>query len=203
MGVQIAKKEQKLGLRAASACTLTFKDLKIPEENIIGGTGRGYRMAIEVINEARIGIAGQMVGLAQGAFDKAVPYTHERRQFGQPVGYFQGMQFQIAEAAIKIEAARLLTYNAARRKEEGRNFTKEAAMAKFYSSRVAQKVAGSAIEWVGAGGFTRKTGNEKFWRDSKIVSHPLVRIAGLLIPSAQYEGRNLWRHIQHSAPDYL
>ena len=99
MGVQIAKKEQKLGLRAASACTINFEDLKIPEENIIGGIGQGYRMAIEIINEARIGIAGQMLGLAQGAFDKAVPYTHERRQFGQPIGSFQGMQFQIAQAA--------------------------------------------------------------------------------------------------------
>ena len=185
MGVQIAKKEQKLGLRAASACTLTFENLKIPEENIIGGVGQGYRMAIEIINEARIGIAGQMLGLAQGAFDKAVPYTHERRQFGQPIGYFQGMQFQIAQAAIEIEAARLLTYNAARRKEEGKNFTKEAAMAKFYSSQVAQKVAGSAIEWAGGVGFIRETGIEKFWRDSKIVGRPLVWIAVLLKSSAQ------------------
>jgi len=185
MGVQIAKKEQKLGLRAASACTLTFEDLKTPEENIVGGIGQGYRMAIEIINEARIGIAGQMVGLAQGAFDKAVPYTHERRQFGQPIGYFQGMQFQIAQAAIEIEAARILTYNAARRKEEGRTFMKEAAMAKFYSSQVAQKVAGSAIEWAGAIGFTRETGIEKYWRDSKIVSHRSIRIAGLLIPYTQ------------------
>jgi short/branched chain acyl-CoA dehydrogenase len=185
MSVQIAKKEQKLGLRAASACTLTFEDLKIPEENIIGGIGQGYKIAIGVINEARIGIAAQMLGLAQGAFDKAVPYTHERKQFSQPIGYFQGMQFQIAQAAIEIEAARLLTYNAVRRKEEGRSFTKEAAMAKFYSSQVAQKVAGSAIEWAGAVGFTRETGIEKFWRDSKIVSRPSARIAVVLIPSAQ------------------
>jgi len=181
MGVQIAKKEQKLGIRAASACTLNFEDLKIPEENVIGGIGQGYRMAIEIINEARIGIAGQMLGLAQGAFDKAVPYTYERKQFGQPIGHFQGMQFQIAEAAIEIEAARLLTYNAARRKEERKNVTKEAAMAKFYSSQAAQKVAGSAIEWAGGVGFTRETGIEKFWRDSKIVRHLPVRIAVLLI----------------------
>ena len=185
MGVKIAKKEQKLGIRAASACTLTFEDLKIPEENIIGGIGQGYRMAIEIINEARIGIAGQMLGLAQGAFDKAVPYTCERRQFGQPIGYFQGMQFQIAQAAIEIEAAHLLTYNAVRSKEEGRNFTKEAAMAKFYCSQVAQKVAGRAIEWAGGVGFTRETGIEKFWRDSKIVGHPLAQVAVLLKSSAQ------------------
>ncbi len=172
MGIQIAKKEQKLGIRASSTCTLNFDDLKIPEENIIGGLGQGYKVAIEILNEGRIGIAGQMIGLAQGAFNKAVPYTYERKQFGQPVGHFQGMQFQIAQAAIEIEAARLLTYNAARRKEEGKNFTKEAAMAKLYASQVAQKVSGSAIEWAGGVGFTRETGIEKFWRDSKIVSHP-------------------------------
>lgn len=111
-----------------------------------------------------------MLGLAQGAFDKSVPYTYERKQFGQPVGTFQGMAFQIAEAAVELETARLLTYNAARRKEEGKSFTKEAAMAKYWSSVVAQKVAGSAIEWAGGVGFTRETGIEKYWRDSKIVS---------------------------------
>jgi short/branched chain acyl-CoA dehydrogenase len=180
MGIQIAKKEQKLGIRASSTCTLNFDDLRIPEENVIGGIGRGYKVAIEILNEGRIGIAGQMLGLAQGAFDKAVPYTYERKQFGQPIGHFQGMQFQIAEAAIEIEAARLLTYNAARRKEEGKDFTKEAAMAKFYSSQVAQKVSGSAIEWAGGVGFTRETGIEKFWRDSKIVSHLVIPSAALL-----------------------
>ncbi|KAH9970451.1 acyl-CoA oxidase [Russula compacta] len=142
MGIQIAKKEQKLG----------------PAENVIGGEGLGYKIAIEILNEGRIGIAAQMVGLAQGAFDKAVPYT----------GYFQGMAFQIAQAAIDLESARLLTYNAARRKEEGRNFTKEAAMAKYWASVIAQRVSGQAIEWAGGVGFTRETGIEKFWRDSKI-----------------------------------
>ena len=187
MGIQITKKEEKLGIRAASACTLTFEDLKVPDENIIGGIGQGYKMAIEIINDARIGIAGQMLGLAQGIFDKVVPFTYERKQFGQPIGHFQGMQFQIAQAAIEIEAARLLTYNAARRKEEGNNVTKEAAMAKFYSSQVAEKVAGSAIEWAGGVGFTREAGIEKFWRDSKIVSHPLVPSVVLLIRQrAQY-----------------
>ncbi len=118
----------------------------------------------------RIGIAAQMLGLAQGAFDKTVPYTYERKQFGQPVGTFQGMAFQIAQAAIDLESARLLTYNAARRKEEGRSFTKEAAMAKYWASVVAQRVSGQAIEWAGGVGFTRETGIEKYWRDSKIVS---------------------------------
>jgi len=168
MGIKIAKKEQKLGIRASSTCTLDFDDLKIPEENIIGGEGKGYKIAIEILNEGRIGIAAQMLGLAQGAFDKAVPYTYQRQQFGQPIGTFQGMAFQIAQAAVEIETARLLTYNAARLKEEGANFTKEAAMAKYWSSVIAQKVAGSAIEWAGGVGFTREAGIEKYWRDSKI-----------------------------------
>lgn len=111
-----------------------------------------------------------MVGLAQGAFSKAVPYTYQRHQFGQPVGTFQGMAFSIAQAAIDLEAARLMTYNAARRRDEGKPFTKEAAMAKYFASVVAQKVSGQAIEWAGGIGFTRETGIEKFWRDSKIVS---------------------------------
>ncbi|KAH8106344.1 acyl-CoA dehydrogenase/oxidase [Cristinia sonorae] len=168
MGIQIAKKEQKLGIRASSTCTLNFDDLKIPEENVIGEVGKGYKIAIEILNEGRIGIAAQMLGLAQGAFNKAVPYTYQRSQFGQPVGTFQGMAFQIAQAAIDIESARLLTYNAARRKDEGLEFTKEAAMAKYWASVVAQKVSGQAIEWAGGVGFTRETGIEKFWRDSKI-----------------------------------
>ena len=119
-----------------------------------------------------------MVGLAQGAFDKAVPYTYERKQFGQAVGTFQGMAFQIAQAAIDLESARLLTLNAARRKEEGRSFTKEAAMAKYWASVVAQRVSGQAIEWAGGVGFTRETGIEKYWRDSKIVSLLPIRPAG-------------------------
>ena len=118
----------------------------------------------------RIGIAAQMLGLAQGAFDKAVPSTYERKQFGQAVGTFQGMAFQIAQAAIDLETARLLVYNATRRKEEGLSFVKEAAMAKYWTSIVAQRVSGQAIEWAGGLGFTRETGIEKFWRDSKIVS---------------------------------
>ncbi|KAL9712418.1 hypothetical protein Ac2012v2_003656 [Leucoagaricus gongylophorus] len=168
MGIQIAKKEQKLGIRASSTCTLNFDDLKIPVENVLGGEGQGYKIAIEILNEGRIGIAAQMLGLAQGAFDKAVPYTYQRKQFGQPIGNFQGMQFQIAQAAVDLETARLLTYNAARKKEEGKHFTKDAAMAKYWTSQVAQRVSGSAIEWAGGVGFTRETGIEKYWRDSKI-----------------------------------
>ncbi|KAG6829798.1 hypothetical protein H0H87_010139 [Tephrocybe sp. NHM501043] len=168
MGIEIMKKEQKLGIRASSTCLLNFDNLRIPKENIIGGEGKGYKIAIEILNEGRIGIAAQMLGLAQGAFDKAVPYTYQRTQFGQPIGTFQGMQFQIAQAAIELESARLLTYNAARLKEEGRPFTKEAAMAKYWASQVAQKVSGSAIEWAGGVGFTRETGIEKYWRDSKV-----------------------------------
>lgn len=168
MGIEVAKKEQKLGIRASSTCTLNFDGVKVPVENVIGGEGNGYKVAIQILNEGRIGIAGQMVGLAQGAFDKAVPYTLQRKQFGKLVGEFQGMQFQQAEAAVQIEAARLLTYNAARLKEEGKSFVKEAAMAKYYSSVIAQKVSGAAIEWTGGIGFTRETGIEKFWRDSKI-----------------------------------
>ena len=199
MGIQIAKKEQKLGIRASSTCTLNFDDLKIPAENVLGEVGKGYKVslltfishadspltsalqiAIEILNEGRIGIAAQMIGLAQGAFNKAVPYTYQRQQFGQPIGTFQGMQFQIAQAAIDIESARLLTYNAARRKDEGKDFTKAAAMAKYWSSVVAQRVSGSAIEWAGGVGFTRETGIEKYWRDSKIVSITMVMIVSKL-----------------------
>ncbi|SCZ88273.1 BZ3500_MvSof-1268-A1-R1_Chr2-1g04301 [Microbotryum saponariae] len=168
MGVEIAKKEKKLGIRASSTCTLNFDNVKVPAANLIGEEGKGYKIAIEILNEGRVGIAGQMVGLAQGAFNKAVPYTFQRQQFGQAVGSFQGMQMQFAEIATEIEAARLLTYNAARLKEEGQPFTKQAAMAKWYASVVAQKASGAAIEWAGGVGFTREVGIEKFWRDSKI-----------------------------------
>lgn len=134
-----------------------------------------------------------MIGLAQGAFNKAVPYTYQRQQFGQPIGTFQGMQFQIAQAAIDIESARLLTYNAARRKDEGKDFTKAAAMAKYWSSVVAQRVAGGAIEWAGGVGFTRETGIEKYWRDSKIVSQSVpgrssFELTCLRTQGAIYEG---------------
>lgn len=174
------------------------------------------QIAIEILNEGtyyvdiwlcaclivrlgRIGIAAQMVGLAQGAFDKAVPYTYQRHQFGQPVGTFQGMAFSIAQAAIDLEAARLMTYNAARRRDEGKSFTKEAAMAKYLASVVAQKVSGQAIEWAGGIGFTRETGIEKFWRDSKIVGYkhnPFIWAA-----TKTWIGCNLRGNIKHPATD--
>jgi hypothetical protein len=159
-----------LGIRASSTCTLDFDEVVVPAKNVVGEIGKGYKIAIEILNEGRIGIAAQMVGLAQGAFDKSVAYAYQRKQFGKPVGEFQGMAFQFAEVQTKIEAARLLTYNASRMKEEGKNFTKEAAMAKWYSSVVAQEAAGKAIEWAGGVGFTRETGIEKYWRDSKSES---------------------------------
>jgi short/branched chain acyl-CoA dehydrogenase len=161
MGVEIAKKEKKLGIRASSTCLLNFDDIKVPKENIVGEIGKGYKIAIEILNEGRIGIAAQMIGIAQGAFDKSLGYAYQRKQFGKAVGEFQGMAFQFSQIATEIEAARLLTYNAARLKEEGRVFTKEAAMAKLYASQVAQKASGAAIEWAGGVGFTRETGIEK------------------------------------------
>ncbi|KAI9634718.1 putative acyl-CoA oxidase [Dioszegia hungarica] len=168
MGVQIAKREKKLGIRSSSTCVLSFDDVKIPKENIVGEIGKGYKIAIEILNEGRIGIAAQMVGIAQGAFDHAVTYAYQRKQFGKYIGDFQKMGHDFAEAAIKIEAARLLTYNAARLKEEGRPFTQEAAMAKWYASTIAGEVTGAAIEWAGGVGFTRDLPLEKYWRDSKI-----------------------------------
>lgn len=202
MGITIAKKEQKLGIRASSTCALSFDDLRVPAENVLGGEGKGYKIAIEILNEGRIGIAAQMLGLAQGAFDKAVPYTFQRTQFGRPIGTFQGMQFQQAQAAIELEAARMLTYNAARRKEEGREFVREAAIAKYVASQVAQKVSGAAIEWAGGVGFTRETGIEKYWRDSKIVSdvsRPMFRATLTLL---MMTGCDLRGYFKHSATDY-
>jgi alkylation response protein AidB-like acyl-CoA dehydrogenase len=150
----------------------------------------------------RIGIAAQMLGLAQGAFSASVPYTYQRSQFGQPIGTFQGMAFQIAEAAIQIESARLLTYNAARRKEEGKEFTKQAAMAKYWSSVVAQDVSGKAIEWAGGVGFTRETGIEKFWRDSKIVSASCSMRKIGFAHRLFFVGSHLRGDVQHPAADY-
>lgn len=168
MGVQIAKKEKKLGIRASSTCQIAFEDLKVPEENVLGEVGSGYKIAIEILNEGRIGIAAQMLGIAQGAFDNAMPYLFQRKQFNSLIGDFQGMQHQYAQIAVDIEAARLLTYNAARLKEEGKPFVKEAAMAKLYASQVAEKSSSKAVEWMGGVGFTRDVPVEKFYRDCKI-----------------------------------
>jgi len=191
-GIEVAKKESKLGIRASSTCTLNFDGVKVPEENILGEVGKGYKYAIEILNEGRIGIAAQMIGLAQGAFDHALPYMFQRKAFGQPIANFQGMQHQYAQAATDIEAARLLTYNAARLKQEGKNFVKEAAMAKLFSSQIAERVASQAIEWMGGVGFTRDFPVEKYYRDAKIGSIyegtsniQLQTIAKLLAPLYQ------------------
>ncbi|TPX70581.1 hypothetical protein SpCBS45565_g01676 [Spizellomyces sp. 'palustris'] len=168
MGVKIAKKEIKLGIRASSTCALSFDDVEVPAENVLGEVGKGYKYAIEILNEGRVGIAAQMIGIAQGAVDEALPYMYQRKQFGTPIAEFQGVQHQVAQIATEIEAARLLTYNAARLKEEGRSFVKEAAMAKLYASQVAEKAASKAIEWAGGVGFTREFPLEKFYRDAKI-----------------------------------
>ncbi|PVV00746.1 hypothetical protein BB560_004860 [Smittium megazygosporum] len=168
MGVQIMKKEQKLGIRASSTCSLNFDNIKVPEENVLGELGKGYQIAIGILNEGRIGIAAQMLGIAQGAYDYTLPYLFQRKQFGKEIGNFQGMQFQYAQVATQIEAARLLTYNAARLKEEGVSFITEAAMAKLYASQIAEKSSSRCVEWLGGVGFTREFPAEKFYRDCKI-----------------------------------
>jgi alkylation response protein AidB-like acyl-CoA dehydrogenase len=169
-GFSVGKKEDKLGIRASSTCELLLDKCKVPKENILGEEGKGYKVAIETLNEGRIGIGAQMVGLAQGVFDYGLQYTKEREQFGKPISSFQGMQFQLAQAATELEAARLMVYNAARLKEAGKSFTKESAMAKLYSSQLAQKIASLMVEVLGGYGFTREYPVEKFYRDSKIGS---------------------------------
>jgi len=167
-GIEIGKPEDKLGIRASSTCPVTFTDCKIPASNVLGEVGKGYKYAIEILNEGRIGIGAQMVGLAQGAFDVTMPYLFQRTQFGSAIGDFQGMEHQYAQAATDIEAARLMVYNAARLKENGQPFIKEAAMAKLYAAQVAERVSSKCIEWCGGVGFTRDFPAEKFFRDSKI-----------------------------------
>ena len=167
-GLIIGKREDKLGIRASSTVQLNFDNLKIPKENIVGEVGKGYKIAIEILNEGRIGIAAQMLGIAEGAMELALPYTYQRKQFNTYIGDFQGMQFQFADAATDIETARLLTYNAARLKMAGLPFVKEAAMAKLHASRVAERVSSKAVEWMGGMGFIKESGVEKFYRDCKI-----------------------------------
>lgn len=167
-GLSISKKENKLGIRASSTCEILLEDCRVPKENVLGEVGKGYKVAIETLNEGRIGIGAQMIGIAQGAFDAALAYVQERKQFGKAISEFQGVQFQLARMATDIEMARLLVYNAARTKMNGQNFLKEAAMAKFYSSEVAERVSSQAIDLFGGYGYVKEYPVEKYYRDSKI-----------------------------------
>ncbi len=167
-GFSVGKKEDKLGIRASSTTELILDNCKVPKENVLGEVGKGYKISIETLNEGRVGIGAQMLGIAQGAYEAALKYTAEREQFGQAIGSFQAVQFQLAEMALEIEATRLLVYNAARLKDAGKPFLKEAAMAKLYSSRCAEAVSSKAIELFGGYGYVKDYPVEKFWRDSKI-----------------------------------
>nr|WP_153820490.1 acyl-CoA dehydrogenase [Polyangium spumosum] len=193
-GFSVGKKENKLGIRASSTCELVLEDCEVPAENVLGEVGKGYKIAIETLNEGRIGIGAQMIGLAQGAFDQAMRYMGERKQFGQSIASFQGMQFQYARVATEIEAARLMVYNAARRKDAGLPFVKEAAMAKLFSSEVAERAASMCVEFFGGVGFTKEYPAEKFYRDAKIgkiyegtSNMQLATIAKLL--QSEYEAK--------------
>ena len=167
-GFAVGKKEDKLGIRASSTCELILEDCRIHESQVLGEVGKGYKVAIETLNEGRIGIGAQMIGLAKGALGHAVQYTKERRQFGKTIAEFQLVQGQIARMATEVEAARLLVYNAARLRDAGRPFLTEAAMAKLYSSEVAERVTSMAINLYGGYGFVKDYPVEKFWRDAKI-----------------------------------
>jgi alkylation response protein AidB-like acyl-CoA dehydrogenase len=167
-GFSVGKKEHKLGIRASSTTELILEDCVVPRENVLGEVGKGYKASIETLNEGRIGIGAQMIGIARAALEAALAYTTERLQFGKRINEFQGVQFQLAEMATEVEAARLMVYNAARLKDAGRNFVKEAAMAKLYSSRVAEAVSSKAIELFGGYGYVTDYPVEKYWRDAKI-----------------------------------
>jgi len=167
-GFTVGKKENKLGIRASSTTELILEDCVVPKENVLGEVGRGYKTSIETLNEGRIGIGAQMIGIARGALECSLRYTTERQQFGKSINEFQGLQFQLAEMATELEAARLMVYNAARMKDARQNFVKEAAMAKLFSSRAAERITSKAIEMYGGYGFVKDYPVEKFWRDSKI-----------------------------------
>jgi alkylation response protein AidB-like acyl-CoA dehydrogenase len=167
-GFSVGKKEDKLGIRASSTCELLFENCEVAVENVLGEVGKGYKVAIETLNEGRIGIGAQMVGVASGALHAATEYAKTRQQFGKSVSQFQGLQFQLAEAATQLEAARLMVYNAARLKDAKQPFLKEAAMAKYFSSKMAERVCSTAIDIFGGNGFTKEYPVEKFYRDAKI-----------------------------------
>lgn len=167
-GFKVGKKEDKLGIRASSTCELLFENCEVPATNVLGEVGKGYKIAIETLNEGRIGIGAQMVGIAQGAYEATLGYIKSREQFGKPIGHFQGVQFQLAEMRTQLEAARLLVYNAARLKDAKEDFIEQAAMAKLFASRAAEKITSLAIDLFGGNGFTKEYPVEKFWRDAKI-----------------------------------
>jgi alkylation response protein AidB-like acyl-CoA dehydrogenase len=167
-GFTVGKKEDKLGIRASSTCELLLEDCRVPRGNVLGDVGKGYKVAIETLNEGRIGIGAQMIGLAQGALDHAVRYTKERRQFGKAIAEFQGVQFELARAATELEAARLMVYNAARLRDAGAPFVKEAAMCKLFSSEVAERVTSLAVNLYCGYGFVKDYPVEKLYRDAKI-----------------------------------
>ena len=167
-GFTVGKKEDKLGIRASSTCELLFQNCRVPAANILGEIGRGYKIAIETLNEGRIGIAAQMLGLASGAWEHAAKYTQERRQFGKPLSQFQAVQFSLAKMATEIEACRLMVYDAARRKTAGLSYAKEAAMTKYFVSQVAERVASECVELFGGYGFVKDYPVEKLYRDAKI-----------------------------------
>ena len=167
-GFEVGRKEDKLGIRASSTCELLLEDCRVPRENVLGKIGEGYKIAIETLNEGRIGIGAQMTGLARGALGHAIRYSKERKQFGKAIAEFQGVQFQLAEMATEIEAARLMVYNAAHLRDAGQPFLKEAAMTKYFTSQIAERAASLAVEIFGGYGFTRDYPVEKLYRDAKI-----------------------------------
>lgn len=169
-GLSVGKKEDKLGIRASSTVELLLDDCEVPEENVLGPVGQGYKIAINTLNEGRIGIGAQMIGVAQGALNATIRYAGERKQFGKPLAEFQGIQFQLAQAATELEAARLLVYNAARLKDAGKDIAREGAMAKLFSSQVAERVTSLCVELFGGYGYTKDYPVEKFYRDAKIGS---------------------------------
>jgi alkylation response protein AidB-like acyl-CoA dehydrogenase len=167
-GFTVGKKEDKLGIRASSTCELILEDCRVPKANVLGEVGKGYKIAIETLNEGRIGIGAQMMGVARGAWEHALKYAQERKQFGKPIADFQAIQFQLAQMGTEIEAARLMVYNSARMKDAGMNFVKEAAMTKLFASQVAERVCSLAVEIYGGYGFTKDYPVEKYFRDCKI-----------------------------------
>jgi alkylation response protein AidB-like acyl-CoA dehydrogenase len=167
-GFTVGKKEDKLGIRASSTCELIFEDCRVPKANVLGDVGKGYKTAIETLNEGRIGIGAQMIGLAAGALEHTIKYTKERKQFGKPIAEFQAVQHQIARAAVDVEAARLTVYNAARLRDAGKPFLTEAAICKIFSSEVAERVSSLAVNLFGGNGFVKEYPVEKLFRDAKI-----------------------------------